>query len=270
MSRSRAYCFTINNYTDSDLDFVCNELIEYVDYVCMGMEEGENGTPHLQGYLYDAARPTFLAIKSLLPTAHLESAKGSPKQNILYCSKQDPQFWERGERPMQGKRSDLDDIRDMIDEGSSLLDVAKEHFPTFARYNKGIKLYQDLLSQPRDPNHPPTVLWLWGKTGVGKTQYAYDNFNTVYIKDATQWWDGYHHQDAIVIDDFDCKWPFRDLLRLLDRYPYQGQTKGSYIHINSPHIIITCDRTPEDVYSYLEPHELAQLQRRITTIRNLI
>lgn len=268
MARTRGYCFTINNYTDDDEEFCFCYLPDYFEYVIYGLEVGENGTPHIQGYLYDSSRPVFSKIKKLLPRAHIENAKGSPQQNIKYCSK-DGDFYEMGSVPSQGKRNDFEDIKEMIDEGSSLLDIARTHFSTFTRYNKGFKLYQDLLSQPRDPNHPPTVLWLWGATGVGKTAYAYENFNTVYIKDHTQWWDGYHHQEAIVIDDFDGKWPFRDLLRLLDRYPYQGQTKGSYIHINSPTIIITCDRPPKDVYDHVEPHELAQLTRRISSIRKL-
>ena len=47
---------------------------------------------------------------------------------------------------------------------------------------------------------------------------------TTDIKDGTQWWYQYEGQEAVVIDDFDKKWPFRDLLRPLDRYPNQGSS----------------------------------------------
>ena len=84
------------------------------------------------------------------------------------------------------------------------------------------------------------------------------------MKDGTPWWDGYTNQDVILIDDFDGKWPFRDLLRLLDRYPYQGQIKGGYVKINSPHIYITCEFPPADIYQ--PGNELNQIIRRLDII----
>jgi len=48
------YTFTLNNYTQLEVVFIEN-LVESnpddVGYICFGFEEGENGTPHLQGYL---------------------------------------------------------------------------------------------------------------------------------------------------------------------------------------------------------------------------
>jgi hypothetical protein len=66
-----------------------------------------------------------------------------------------------------------------------------------------------------------------------------------------------------VIDDFDGKWPYRDLLRLLDRYVYQGQIKGGYVHINSDYIIITCEHRPEEYWS---GNELTQVRRRLDCV----
>jgi len=52
------------------------------------------------------------------------------------------------------------------------------------------------------------------------------------------------------------------LLRLLDKYPYQGQIKGGYVKINS-NIIITCEFPPE---YFWKGNELAQITRRINKI----
>lgn len=268
MSRTRGYCFTINNYTDEELEFCYCCLKDSFEFVIVGEEVGEEGTPHLQGYIYDSSRPTFNKVKKLLPRAHIENAKGSPQQNITYCSKEGD-WVEYGDRPSQGKRNDFEEIKEMLDSGESLLDVAGSHFSTFIRYNKGIMLYMMLLLKPRTIENPPKIMWLYGDTGVGKTRFAYDTYKSVYMKDGTKWWNGYTQQQCIVIDDYDGKWPFRDLLKLLDIYPYAGQFKGGYVEINSPVIIVTCDRSIDEVNDHLSPKEMKQLKRRFSIIRKL-
>lgn len=260
MSKFRNYCFTINNYTDEDLVDIMGMDYKYV--VC-GFEIGKEGTPHVQGYVQFKNQVSFEGIKSDLKRAHISVARGSPKQNFAYCTK-DGDYWDDGDMGEgQGKRTDMTDIKRMIDEGWDSQAICEEHFSDYIRYNRGIEAYRSLCMLPRA--ECPTVEWVYGPTGCGKTRYA-TNLGPFYIKDHTQWWNGYTQQGVIVIDDFDGRWPFRDLLRLLDRYPYQGQTKGGYVHINSPSIIITCDRSPEECMHELREHELAQLLRRISKI----
>ena len=101
MIRSKAYCFTINNDTYDDMDDV---LALHAQYFCFGFETGEQGTPHIQGYVMFYRRYTLKKVKKFLKRAHLEKAKGSPQQNIKYCSK-DSDFYEFGDRPSQGLAS---------------------------------------------------------------------------------------------------------------------------------------------------------------------
>ena len=61
----------------------------------IGREVGQEGTPHLQGYVIMEKKTTLVEMKKLFPRAHLEVAKGSPEQNKIYCSK-DGKFQEFG------------------------------------------------------------------------------------------------------------------------------------------------------------------------------
>jgi len=116
---------------------------------------------------------------------------------------------------------------------------------------------------------PPEVYWLHGLAGVGKTRTIIDKFGqeNVYIKDGTPWWDNYSQQQVILIDDFDNAIPYRTLLRILDRYAYQGQVKGGYVNINSPYIYITCEFPPD---YYWSNNQLDQVTRRITFVQEVI
>lgn len=253
-SRSRGWCFTLNNPTATCTD-VLNEL--ECRYLVYGREVGESGTEHLQGYVEFANAKPLGGVKKVLERAHWECRKGTPEEASQYCKK-DGDFVERGEMLKQGKRSDLEVMASLVLGGASTAEVAQEAPATFVRFHRGLEALK--ASQYSHRTERPCVVWLFGACGSGKTRETVD-CKSFYIKDGTQWWDGYTQQSRIVIDDFNGKWPFRDLLRLLDRYPYQGQTKGGYVKINSPEIYITADRSPSEFWS---GHELAQIERRLT------
>ena len=54
----------------------------------VGVEVGENGTPHLQGYIRTKKCLRFNAIKSIIgKRAHIEQARGTELENDDYCRK---------------------------------------------------------------------------------------------------------------------------------------------------------------------------------------
>ena len=65
MSRSRGYCFTINNPTGWD-EADIEGLSTAAEYYVYGRETGEEGTPHLQGYVRFKNAISFMRIKQLL------------------------------------------------------------------------------------------------------------------------------------------------------------------------------------------------------------
>lgn len=242
--RARAFCFTLNNYTEFE-EAAISEI--KTRYTIFGRETGEQGTKHLQGYLYFENARSHEAVRALVPRAHIEVARGDATANYKYCTK-DGDYYEHGDKPNNMQPTTYDECK------------------TFAQIQ--YLRFMSLHALPaRDPEKPPKVLWYHGPAGSGKTRKAYESSKDVYIKDGTGWWDGYRGQDTIIIDDFDPpvkETDFRLFLRLLDRYPYQGQLKGAYVEISSSTIIITCEFPPE--YFWPLGNRLAQVSRRITEV----
>jgi len=57
-------------------------------YWIIGREVGESGTPHLQGYVSLRKRRTFVYVRDKLSNrCHLESSRGTARQNREYCIK---------------------------------------------------------------------------------------------------------------------------------------------------------------------------------------
>lgn len=257
----RGFCFTVNNY---EIEDICHLKRMECQYLILGEEVGECGTPHLQCFVYYKNAKTLSAAEKCIHrlckrAANIVACKGSPLQNYEYCSK-DGKFHEMGDRPKgSGKRSDIDTVRDMVKSGCTrqeLYDVAGS-YQAYRFGEIGLNLYA------KHREGPSRNIWRWGLAGVGKTRWVFDNFGDIYVKDGTQWWDGYEGQEVILIDDFDGRWPYRDLLRLLDRYPYRAQVKGSYVVVNSTVIVITCEHPPD---YFWQENELAQVTRRIEEV----
>lgn len=266
---NRWYCFTINNYTASDIEQL-TALSDGVTYYTYGIEKGENeGTPHLQGYIELTTAQRFSWLKKRLPRAHLEPRKGSRTQARDYCHKEDPNPVEYGtwKPDRKGVRNDLICVKRKIDDGASELDIATDHFTTWTRNYKAFARYR-MLSNKRKCTEKH-VLWLHGPSGSGKTKYAYDNYPNAYWKPpCTKWFDGYDGEETVIFDDLRSDWfSFSYMLRLLDRYPLQVECKGGSINFTPTTIVITAPCTPDMLY-YID-EDISQLMRRISEIRSV-
>lgn len=281
----RAYALTINNPLVEHEATLCNSLS--YDYLIYQYEMSTSGTPHIQAYCFFSKRVAFSALKALLPSAHIESAKGSPQQNIHYCSKPVPSCackhcrdplpirldgpYEYGARPVQGKRNDLVEATLMIDAGHSVLGIVKAN-RKMLRVKRYLDSYIRLCIPPRDRNIPPNVYIRWGEPGVGKTRWCYDNYSTVYkcpapSSSGTVWFDGYVGQSCILLDDWplvDCKDDlYNFLLDLCDRYPTLKPVKGDFVSVGSSSIVLTSNADPD---TWFGGKGLRALARRVTTV----
>jgi hypothetical protein len=88
MAQSRAWCFTIKNYSESELEIVKEVLRgEDVVYGVIGLEVAGTGTAHIQGFGYFSGRRRLGAVCRLLGgRAHCEVAR-CPRAAARYCKK---------------------------------------------------------------------------------------------------------------------------------------------------------------------------------------
>lgn len=250
-----------------------------VRYACFQFEVAPTTLRrHCQGYIYFRTPCRSPAVKKLLRAwngceAHIDHARGTPDQNLAYCSKEESRilgtFRSFGEIPSKGRRNDLREIATMIGEGTNLRDVASS-FPTdFIRYSRGIQEYQrQILSRPRSIGQEVTVYWWFGPTGTGKSRTAFERYPDSYVKMPTnKWWDGYVAQETVIMDDYrPAMCPFSELLRILDRYPMKVEMKGSSVDLAATTFVITTCQRPEVLWHGKTEEQIGQLLRRITEI----
>lgn len=280
--RLRRACFTLNNPTDAEYHWLTTTWPAWSNrnptWMIIGKEVGETGTSHLQGAFTLNTQVAFSTIKTWpgFRRAHLEQMHGTPLDSKLYCSKQDLQPFEFGILPTPGKRTDLIDACAAVKAGQSLREMSDEHATVIVKYYKGLTILRSLRSAPRNPDSlPPTIYWLHGKTGVGKTKRAWElgcalaSPSDIWLSHSgTTWFDGYDGQRIAIFDDFRSKGTrFEFLLRLTDRYPLQVPFKGGFVNWNPEVIIFTSPYPIEGAFEARKmhrPEDVAQLIRRTT------
>lgn len=238
-----------------------------VIYIVLAKEVGTKGTRHIQGFVQFEHKRTVKGLKKMYgKNIHWERRKGTPQQAADYCKKTNV-FWERGTLAGQGVRNDLEGAIKLIREKGPQA-VCEEMGVIWVRYQRGLMDLYNRLVPGRDRNLPTYVEWRWGLAEAGKSRRVHERAAEagvkLYQKDNGKWWDKYEHEPWVLIDDFDPKeWNFRDFLKVIDRYPYSGQVKGSYVQVVARTFFITCEFPPEHFWT---DNTLAQVTRRLSKV----
>jgi len=270
------WCFTLNNYTSDEYDSIRERAVQHCSYAIIGRETGENGTPHLQGYLRLKEGCSFTHLKSLVlnERCHIEKARGAAGVNRRYCSK-DGDYWEHGKCPGREDRKSRDELVREFNKACSeqhiegIREFADKYPGQFGFFGHVLVRNWGMLQPPID--RPGIhVTWIHGPPGTGKSRSAHAELPAAFIKDPrTKWWNGYILQREVIIDDLGPNGiDLNHLLRWFDRYKCTVETKGGMLPLYADRFIVTSNFHPKEIYclgEYVNP-QLPALLRRIELI----
>ncbi len=264
--QSKNWCFTDFELLDWSKIYMGDDNIRYV---CWGTEVcPKTKKKHYQGWIQVDKKKRLGGMKKLCQSKkiHLESCRGTENENEKYCKK-DNKYSSAGKFLTQGKRTDLDNLKIIIDEGGTLEDIAKADFKHFITYNRGFQVYKKIVDQRlRKGFRKVNVIHIHGKTGTGKTRKAMeDTENDVYKIQgkALQWWDGYDGEKTLLIDEYDNDIALTELLGILDGYQLRLPIKGSFTYANWTKVFITSNI--KKLHINAKPEHRQALKRRINS-----
>lgn len=199
-------------------------------------------------------------------TAHWEKPVDIVRSR-QYCIDKGPEFYENGNLEVRCQNKD---------EWTGFVDLCKTATPKElieSPFSKLFARYQGFAGTVHNQFANLNVLqgdlknyWLVGQPGTGKTKWAWDNYPDLYVKDLNKWWDGYHGQDAVLLDDWD---PRQNILTQklkiwADRYPFRAETKGGSLMARPSTIIVTSNYSIEDCFE--NPADVLAIRRRFKVI----
>lgn len=248
----RNCCFTLNNYTEDDVNKIQSAPHKYL---IVGKEVGESGTPHLQGYIELEKRMRQKAVKELLGSrTHFEARKGTAQQAADYCKKEND-YTESGTISQPGKRNDIEAFMICVQQNPKKrkIEIMEEFPAVYAKYPKFCNEYRLLkqewpILQHTDEDTPN--LWVYGPPRTGKSRPFQELGDQVYRKMPNKWWDGYDGQHTVLIDDLEpCHRVLGHHIKIWsDRYPFSAEIKLTTVSIRPPRIVITSNFHPSEIF----------------------
>ena len=237
----------------------CN-LIVFGEEVCPS-----TGKKHLQGHISFKRAYRITALKKLT-NAHWEIAKC---EDFNYELKGENVFI-KDNRKKKGTRSDLENLAELVDNGATIREIARQYPGQYMRYGQGIHRYMGAVIEPRDGTKAPEVTVIYGSTGTGKSRAAREMFKGknywVWTPSRGKWFDGYYGQDHVIFEEFRGQISLGEMLTILDRYECPREVKGGMTEFVALNIIITSPQKPSSWYFNCEEDKIDQLMRRITNI----
>ncbi len=241
---------------------------------------------HVQGFITLATkiRPTPLGSKfQVKPEAfQLMMKKSTPQKNRAYCTDDSKrlvgtEFFEYGTVP--GKETPkLESMCDLV-KAQGLKRAIESDPATFVRHCNGLATYDLFCKRQKTEGRterPLEVFVVYGDPGSGKSYWArnFDKCNCWPLPDIEKGSrlniDGYNGQRTLIIEDYEGELPYRSLLKVLDVYNADFNTKGAYDCADWRYVIITANMHPCRWYDdRKDPWGLdieGPLQRRIHTL----
>lgn len=265
------WLFTVNNPQNWRPEWNADVMA----FMCFQMEVApQTGTPHVQGYVRFKTRRSLETAKAFLhPTAHLEIAYGTERQNWEYCSKEggsettmygqyDP------DQGKQGRRTDLTQIAEACRQRVPIRDIAAEWPGDYIRYHAGIDRLHQVLAPPIPAERPVHVVILWGPTATGKTHRVRTTYPGLYsIRAGRGPFDGYNDEATVLFDEFRFEnWPIDDMNMYCDKWPAVLNCRYRDKHAAWTNVFICSNSDPDGWYPNVGADLRAAFFRRVHAI----
>ena len=261
-SRSRAWCFTLNNFIAHGWDNWRDRLsrLPNVKYLVCEEEVGKEGTPHLQGYVSFINARTFESMSKFFEGfAHLETARGNALDNKKYCTKDNVHVFEIGEPPVC-KKVDWELLLNEFENLPINEFISKHPKEAIFHYQKLVNLsnarYQEQPQSCYNGSLGSKNFWIYGAPRTGKSTWARKQCKNIYLKACNKWWTGYnHHYQLVLMEDFppyeQTKGALGQHMKLwADRFTFTAETKGGhlFIHPKDYVFIVTSNYSIEECF----------------------
>lgn len=274
----RNWVFTLNNYSEQDCESIQSISADSdVSKMFVGKEVGDEGTPHLQGYISFENNTTRDHVERLLGgRAWINKAHGGWRQNYDYCTKQNDILVCKG-GPVSSLTTKVSD--EALEDMKKLDPIAFEQkYPAiwFWHRSKVLDTMYDWAMRNAsvwDGELQNKNFWIWGKPGIGKSSWVNKWFkiSEQYRKNLNKWWCGYNlvTHKCVVIEDIDptraqILTPFMKIWG--DRYPFVGELKGGSCEVlpGKFFLIVTSNYSIEECFPMAEDQEA--IKRRFKSI----
>lgn len=243
VSCSKGWGFTIHKKTETGkvltedmLSSISSKISEVglCDRACMSHEVGEEGeTPHIQGYLrFETKKRPFEYFKPICDWIYWYKAKGSDKENLKYCSKENDPFF------LLGFPKPVKTINPTYEWEQEIIEIIKQ--------------------EPDDR----TIYWYWSKEGCkGKTSFC--KYLTIHHKAIALSGKSADMKNGVIEyvkkngdtpklvlvpipRSFDTDYlNYEGMENIKDMYFFSGKYEGGMVCGNCPHLIVFANEPPQ-------------------------
>lgn len=244
-AKSRKWALVFNNPLDAGLTHAAltETLHKFAPtYFCMADEIATTGTYHTHVFLYAVNAIRFSTLKNRFPTAHMEKAYGSARENRDYITKTGKwadtdkaetsvpgTFEEWGDLPAEKEEEapEMFWLMEALREGKSIMEILEERPKLAFRVREIETLRQVILSDKFSvEKRKLEVTYLYGASGAGKTWGIFEKHDPKSICRITDYggrngvrFDAYQCHDVLVFEEFHSQIPISAMLNYLDIYP---------------------------------------------------
>ncbi len=295
-TQSRKWSLVINNPLEAGLDHAAiREILHRFSpaYFCMADEIATTGTYHTHIFLYSPSPMRFSTIKGRFPTAHIEKAYGSAKDNRDYIRKEGrwaetdkaetsvaDTFEEWGDLPSEKEEASPDKYRllQSLREGMTPLEAVEDNPDRFYHYREIETVRQSILEDTYSTiMRQVEVTYLFGASGTGKTRGIFERHNPKSICRITDYggrngvrFDAYRCQDVLVFEEFHSQIPISAMLNYLDVYPIMLPARYNDRVACYTTVYLTSNIPLEAQYQEIQRYQLETWYAFLRRIHNVI